>query len=147
MKQSVKLLFMLVLIPILSLSACDREKTVCTPEAGTPKPSLQLADLLVSTPAPGSMPVPIEVNIGGKLMLVDKLVDYPICNDDWSGTVYVSCEAQVAAWDPEEGSRFFDGCTLLIEPDAVVYVAAHNDAPHYKGCSCHTGDVYEIINP
>jgi hypothetical protein len=21
----------------------------------------------------------------------------------------------------------------------VVYVAAHNDAPYYNGCSCHTG--------
>jgi len=28
---------------------------------------------------------------------------------------------------------------LNIAPNTVVYVAAHNDAPYYKGCSCHTG--------
>ncbi len=147
MKQSVKLLFVLVITLSLSLSACDREKTVCTPVVGNPKPTLQLSDLLKITPTPGLKHAQGEIEIGGKLMLVDKLVDYPICNDDWSGTVYVSCDAQVAAWDPEEGSRFFEGCNLHIEPDAVVYVAAHNDVPHYKGCSCHTGEVYEIINP
>ncbi len=78
------------------------------------------------------------------MLAVDKVVDYPLCNDNWSGTVYVSCDAQVAEWDPEEGSRFFKGCNLTIDPDAVIYVAAHNDTPLYKGCSCHTGEVYEI---
>jgi hypothetical protein len=24
-----------------------------------------------------------------------------------------------------------------MEPDTVVYVAYHNDAAYYKGCSCH----------
>lgn len=142
-----KLPLVSVFILFLSLAACDRQKTVCTPEAGTPDSSLQIADLLKITPAPGPTPAQLEIEIGGKLMEVDKLVDYPICNDDWSGTVYVSCDAKVAEWDPEEGSRFIEGCNLHIESDAVVYVAAHNDAPHYKGCSCHTGEVYEIINP
>ncbi len=147
MKSSKFFLLLTLLILIGVLSACDREKTVCTPEVGTPKPTLQLIDLIKITPIPGLIPDPTEVEIGGKLISVDKLVNYPICNDDWSGIVYVSCDAQVAAWDPEEGSRFFEGCNLNVEPDAVVYVAAHNDSPHYKGCSCHTGEVYEIINP
>ncbi|MBC8504673.1 MAG: hypothetical protein ISR58_00300 [Anaerolineales bacterium] len=147
MKQSKILLLAFILIITLSLSACDREKTVCTPEAGTPKPTFQLADLVKNTSAPGPAPEPVKVEIGGKLIEVDKLVTYPTCNDDWSGTVYVSCDAQVAEWDPEEGSRFFEGCNLNIDPNAVVYVAAHNDSPHYKGCSCHTGEVYQILNP
>lgn len=146
MKSSQTLSLLILLAGLLLLSACDRQKTVCTPEVGTPKPTLQLADLHKVTPTPGPAPAPVIVEMGGKLVEIDKLVDYPLCNDDWSGTVYVSCEAQVAEWDKEEGSRFFEGCTLNISPDAVVYVAAHNDAPYYNGCSCHTGEVYDMNN-
>ena len=145
-RSSLRFLFV-SFITIISLTACDREKTVCTPEVGTPKPTLQLAELIKIAATPGPTPVPVLVEISGGIIEVDKLVDYPICNDDWYGTVYVNCDAQVAMWDPEEGSRFFEGCNLNIDPNAVVYVAAHNDSPHYKGCSCHTGEVYEIINP
>jgi hypothetical protein len=69
-------------------------------------------------------------------------VDYPLCNDDWSGIVYVSCDAQVAEAksDAQDNPLFFEGCNLNIEPNTVVYVAAHNDAAYYKGCSCHTGE-------
>jgi hypothetical protein len=74
-------------------------------------------------------------------MQVDKLVDYPLCNDNWSGTVYVSCEAQVAQAELDAGSNplFLQGCNLKIAPNTVVYVAAHNDAAFYQGCSCHAG--------
>jgi len=84
----------------------------------------------------------VNIEIKGKLTEVDKLVDYPICNDDWSGVVYVSCDAQVAeaALDADENPLFFEGCALNIESNTVVYVAAHNDAAYYKGCSCHTGE-------
>jgi len=73
---------------------------------------------------------------------VDKLVDYPLCNDTWSGTVYVSCDAQVAdaELDAEENPLFFKGCDLNIAPNTEVIVAAHNDQAYYKGCSCHTGE-------
>jgi hypothetical protein len=75
-------------------------------------------------------------------MEVDKIVDYPLCNDDWSGTVYVSCDARVAEaeLDADANPLFFKGCNLNIAPNTVVYVAAHNDAAYYKGCSCHTGE-------
>ena len=76
-------------------------------------------------------------------MEVDKVVDYPLCNDNWSGTVYVNCKVQVAEaeLDADANPLFLKGCNLNIEPNTVVYVAAHNDAAYYKGCSCHTGEV------
>lgn len=72
-------------------------------------------------------------------MQVDVLVSGPVCNDRWHGSVYVSCEAQVAPW--EELPLFFEQCDLEIEPGTVVYVGAHNDTAYYQGCSCHTGEV------
>ena len=85
------------------------------------------------------------VEINGKKIEVDKLVDYPLCNDSWRGIVYVGCEAQIAEAedDPNDNPLFFRGCDLKIEPGTVVYVAAHNDTPYYKGCSCHTGEIPE----
>jgi hypothetical protein len=74
-------------------------------------------------------------------MLVDKVVAGPLCNDDWSGIVYVTCDVQVYAW--EEFPTFLEECDLKIEPDTVVYVAAHNDTAYYNGCSCHTGEIGE----
>jgi hypothetical protein len=144
MRQSRNALFLVIILSVLFLPACGRKKTVCPPKDGPPQPTLQLADLIEMTPNPDSVSTPVQVEIRGMVTEVDKLVDYPLCNDNWVGTVYVSCDAQVADWDPEEGSRFLVGCDLKIDPQAVVYVAAHNDTPHYKGCSCHTGKVYDI---
>ena len=133
------LLFFIILVFLLT--ACERQKTVCPPDEATPQSALQLADLIETT-APPSASNPVQVEIGGKQMEVDKLVDYPLCNDKWSGTVYVSCEAQVAEaeLDADANPLFLKGCNLDIAPNTVVYVAAHNDAAYYKGCSCHTGE-------
>jgi hypothetical protein len=122
------------------LFGCERNKTVCPPHEGTPRASLQLADL-IKMPVRSDSPEPVEAVIGGKKIAVDKLVNYPLCNDNWSGTVYVSCEAQVAEAELNADSNplFLKGCNLHIAPNTIVYVAAHNDAPYYKGCSCHTG--------
>jgi hypothetical protein len=130
-------LFLIGLLP----TACDRQNTVCPSDEGTPRPSLQLADLIELPPPASASSAPIQVEIGGKEMDVDKVVDYPLCNDDWRGTVYVSCNVQVAEaeLDADSNPLFFKGCNLNIAPNTVVYVAAHNDAPYYKGCSCHTG--------
>lgn len=131
----------LILLFILILCGCERTKTVCPPGEATPRAALQLIDL-INVPAPLSADSePIQVVIGGKKMSVDKLVDYPLCNDNWSGTVYVSCDVQVAEAEQDADSNplFLKGCNLNIAPNTVVYVAAHNDAPYYKGCSCHAG--------
>jgi hypothetical protein len=68
---------------------------------------------------------------------VDRVVEGPLCNGTWSGTVYVTCNVQVYPW--EEKPTFLKDCDLTIEPGTVVYVADHGDEPYYKGCSCHTG--------
>ena len=137
-----KLFLFLLVALIFSLFGCERNNTVCPPDEGTPQPALQLVDLIETT-NPSSTSGPIQVEIQGKMMVVDKLVDYPLCNDEWSGTVYVSCDAQVAEaeLDADANPLFLKGCNLNIEPNTIVYVAAHNDAAYYKGCSCHTGEV------
>ena len=137
-----KLFLFISTLLIFFLFGCERNKIVCPQDEETPQPALQLVDLL-DTPAPvPESSAPTEVEIQGKLMEVDKVVDYPLCNDNWSGTVYVSCEARVAEakLDANKNPLFLKGCNLNIEPDTVVYVAAHNDAAYYKGCSCHTGE-------
>ena len=138
-QNKTSLIFTIVLLSFF-LVACEREKTVCPSDEGTLQPALQLADLIeMSPPSPSGS---TQVEIRGKMMDVDKLIDYPLCNDTWSGTVYVSCDAQVAEaeLDADANPLFLKGCGLDIEPNTVVYVAAHNDAAYYKGCSCHTGE-------
>ena len=126
---------------MLLLTACERNKTICPPETNADQPPLRLADLLLITPKPGQNLTDVEVQIGRKMVMVDKLVSGPICNDDWSGTVYVGCDVQVAQaeMDADANPLFFQGCNLNIEPNTMVYVAAHNNEVFYKGCSCHSG--------
>lgn len=127
------------LMVLLILSACQRQETVCKPDEGTTS-RLQLTEL-IDLPPPAAPAQPIQVLIRGRKTEVDKVVDYPLCNDNWSGTVYVSCDVQVAEaeLDTDSNPLFLKGCNLNIAPNTVVYVAAHNDAAYYKGCSCHTG--------
>ena len=125
----------------LFLTACERTNTVCPTDEGTPQPALQLVDLIKESPPALTTNGPTQVEIQGRMTEVDKVVNYPLCNDDWSGRVYVSCDVQVAdsKLDAQENPLFLKGCDLKIAPNTVVYVAAHNDAAFYKGCSCHTG--------
>ena len=123
------------------LAACQAAATVCPPDDGTPQPTIDLAALMAYTPTLGSMPTPATVEIGGKTITVDRIVSGPLCNDTWSGTVYVTCDVQVAPWEEDEKPLFFEHCNLEVEPGTIVYVADHNDAAYYKGCSCHTGEV------
>jgi hypothetical protein len=134
-------LFSIILIIFaLYLPACDRKNIVCPPLEGTPQPKPALADL-IALPSPPPPTEPIQVEIGGKMVSVDRLVEGPLCNDIWSGTVYVGCDVIIgqSKMDAEENPLFLQGCDLNIEPNTIVYVAAHNDAAYYKGCSCHTG--------
>lgn len=129
------------LLSVLYLSACDRNNNVCPPVEGTPQPKPELVDLIALQP-PSPQNEPINVEIGGKMISVDRLVEGPLCNDTWSGIVYVSCSAMVgqSKMDADKNPLFLQGCDLNIEPNTIVYVAAHNDAAYYKGCSCHTGE-------
>ena len=127
------------LIAGMVISACQRQNIVCQPPESEPLPRPSLADL-IAMPAPTPPAAPQIVEVDGKMVAVDKLVAGPMCNDTWSGSVYVSCDAQVADYQDEENPLFLKGCALTIEPNTVIYVAAHNDAAYYKGCSCHTGE-------
>ncbi len=131
-------LYLLALTMLLLAAACQQEP-VCPPPTGTPN--------FLSVP-PNELPIPApavlaQVEINGKPVQVDKVVEGPLCNDTWSGTVYVTCNVQVYPWEDEEQPLFLKGCNLDIAPNTVVYVADHNDTVYYNGCSCHTGEIGE----
>ena len=128
--------FILLVSSILLLTSCA-EKPVC-PNSNEDKQYLTPEEL-ASLDVPALATEPTEVSIGGKKMMVDKLVSGPLCNDRWQGTVYVGCDVQVMEWS--ETPLFLKDCDLTIEPGTVVYVADHNDAAYYNGCSCHTGEL------
>ncbi len=123
----------------LFLAACQKQETSCLWATGTPRYMTALpADTplsLDSDPSPAS----IEMEIGGRKIPVDKVVEGPLCNDTWSGTVYVTCNVQVYQW--EQQPTFLKNCNLTVQPGTVVYVAYHNDSAYYNGCSCHTGEI------
>lgn len=122
-------------ILLLLLVGCQATTPVCPPVTGTLQYLTPLPDGL-ATPIP--VPGPIQVQLGRKVMLMDKVVEGPLCNDTWSGSVYVTCNVQVYAW--EEQPTFLKNCDLKIQPGTVVYVAYHNNTAYYNGCSCHTGE-------
>lgn len=123
----------LVLLSVLLLTGCQEAKPFCPTGTSTPvNLSLPPDELPTPTPASG----PFQVMIGRKEVQVDKVVEGPLCVDDWEGTVYVTCDVQVYPW--QESPTFLKDCQLDIDPNAVVYVAYHNNTAYYKGCTCHT---------
>jgi len=131
---------------ILMMTSCQ-SKPVCPPVVGTPqilkvKPSEQVPDPLSSV---GSTPVEIEIN--NRWVKVDRLIEGSLCNDHLAGTVYVGCDVQVLEWIDQP--LFLKDCDFSVEPGTVVYVADHNNASYYNGCSCHTGEdlANESISP
>ncbi len=112
---------------LLILSGCISSS--CPPEAVTyltPPYPLEYNDTAIQSQL---------VEIKGKEVLVDRVITGPVCNDTWSGTIYLTCDIQVPAW--EEEAFFFQDCDLEIEEEAVVYVEAHRDKAYDDGCSCH----------
>lgn len=134
--HSVNLSLFFLLAALILLSACGSKAPACpTPAVGTPRWLTDLPqDLTASTPTNGNAPLAVE--IGRRVIQVDRVVEGPLCNDSWSGTVYVTCNVQVYEW--KEDPTFLKNCNLSIAPGTVVYVAAHNDTAYYNGCSCHT---------
>jgi hypothetical protein len=116
------------------LAGCQSTTSACPTTTGTPN-FLTIAPELLATPTPGADQY--LVKIGREEMLADKVVEGPLCNDTWQGTVYVACGVQVYPWTEEP--TFLKDCQLNIDPQAVVYVAYHNNTAYYKGCSCHSG--------
>lgn len=124
---------LIVLLLALFLTACQPAKPACTPDAisyqksTTPFPE--------PTPAAGAV-LPEQVEINGKMMEFDQVIHGPLCNNTLSGKVYIACDIVIAEW--KDKPNFLDGCNFVVEPGAVVYVAAHQNTAYYKGCaSCH----------
>jgi hypothetical protein len=129
MRSTIIKLFLLV---GLILSACTKTKITCPPDAIG----------YLSPPYPpektGETSIPQEIQIGRQLVSMDEVIRGDLCNDSWSGTIYVTCDVSIPVWEVEEEEPgFFEDCDLKIEEGTVVYVAAHGDEPYYKGCSCH----------
>jgi hypothetical protein len=132
--------FLLLVIFALLLVACGKQEPVCPMGTGTPQHLTVPPDQL-PTSTSGPTPTPQMMEIGGQSITVDKVVEGPLCNDTWSGTVYVACNVQIYQW--EESPTFLKNCNLSIAPGTVVYVAYHNNTAYYNGCSCHTGEIAE----
>lgn len=120
------------------LAGCQDPTPVCPTVTGTPIYLTVSPDIL---PTPTLGPGPQHVQIGHSQLVVDKVVRGALCNDTWSGTVYVTCDVEVYPWVEEP--TFLKDCQLNIDPQAVVYVAYHNNTAYFKGCSCHTGETPE----
>ena len=130
-----------VLLPmiIFAASACQPAAPACLPESVTYRPEDNFSQLAVALDEHNGDRQLVEIN--GKEIWVDQVIQGMLCSGSWSGTVYVPCQVQVYAW--EEDPLFLENCDLDITPGTTVYVAAHNNEPYYQGCSCHTGDVLE----
>jgi hypothetical protein len=123
----------IALLLLIFLTGCGKPDPACPAATGTPT-FLTVPPEALPTPTPGPGPQVIEIK--NKSILVDKVVEGPLCNDTWSGTVYVGCNVQVYEWTVTPD--FLTKCQLNIEPGTVVYVAYHHDTAYYNGCSCHT---------
>ena len=139
MKTSIALL---LASSFLFLSACERKAIVCPEGSVTYLPDLQAFPKLSSTDNPANASGPVTVEVGGKQMKFDRLVEGPFCNIKLSGKVYVGCDIQIFEWDKEGNPVFLKDCDFSVEPGSVIYVGKHNNAIFKKGCACHTGEMY-----
>jgi hypothetical protein len=126
---------LVLLVGLAFLASCGSKPAFCPIPTGTPAFLTVPPDQL---PDPTPMTGLVEVKIGANTIKADKVVSGPLCNDAWSGIVYVTCDVQVYPW--QEKPTFLERCSLDIAPDTVVYVAYHNNTAYYQGCSCHTGE-------
>jgi len=126
------LTFIALVVLSLLVMGCRRTSNVC--EANLPIEVRQGLEIDTADSSLG----PFAVQIRNELVSVDSIVHGPLCVVDWSGTVYVDCDVEVAPW--EETPNFFDECDVSIEEGAKVYVGYHNDELFYNGCSCHFSD-------
>src|SRR5512136_3046542 len=88
--------FMFLAIALLVLSGCQAKKPGC-PLAETTGNILTIPpeSLPASTVSSSS---PIEMKIRGRNVMVNKIVEGPLCNDTLSGIIYVTCNVQVYPW-------------------------------------------------
>ena len=124
---------------IFVATGCQPAAPACPPESVTYLQEDNLSQLAGAQAVQNGAGQLVEIN--GKEIWVDQVVQGMLCRGSWSGTVHVPCQVQLYAW--EEDPLFLENCDLYIAPGTIVYVAAHNNEAYYQGCSCHTGDVPE----
>jgi hypothetical protein len=130
---------------LVVLAGCGTQGPACPKGTGTPR-YLDVPPDELPSPPPGLSPTAVIMKIKGQKVSVDKVVSGPLCNDTWSGTVYVSCDVQIYPWT--DSPTFLKNCNLNIEPGTIIFVAYHNDTAYYNGCSCHTGELATpTLNP
>lgn len=122
-----------ILLMLILLAGCQPAEPVC------PEGTITFAEAADVIAQPAVEPSgPEEVEIRGRLVSFDQVIHGPLCNNDLAGKVYIACDLEIAKW--EEAPNFLDGCNFNVEEGSVIYVAAHNNTPYYKGCaSCHVG--------
>lgn len=120
--------FFLLPAAAMLLSACGAS---CPPErisyAGDSSDFPPAGDLVEFQPS--------KLELKGRQVEVDRVITGPVCNEHWSGTIYVTCDIQIPAW--ERDPFFFQDCDLEVAEGSLVYVEAHNDRVYDEGCSCH----------
>ncbi len=124
-------------------TACERKAIVCPEGSVTYLAGPQAFPKVSSNDNPAGASGPVTVEVGGKQMKFDRLVEGPLCNTKLSGKVYVGCNVQIPQWDKEGNPVFFKGCDFSVEPGSVIYVGGHNNAVFKRGCACHTGEMYK----
>lgn len=132
---------LLLSLAFLLLSGCRASSPACPKPTGSPQLASDSPPAVPSIATPEPSLAPTQMEIGGRTVTVDQIVDGPLCDGAWSGTVYVTCDVRVLPW--QDQPTFLKDCDLDIASDTVVYVAYHGDAPYYNGCSCHTGEIAE----
>jgi hypothetical protein len=140
MKTHIVLFFVSV---ALFSTACERKATVCPEGSVTYISDMASFPKLNETGNPEQASGPVTVEIKGKKVKFDRLVEGPFCNIKLSGKVYVGCNIQIPEWDKEENPTFLKNCDFSVEPGSVIYVGKHNNAIFKKGCACHTGEMYK----
>lgn len=79
----------------------------------------------------------LTATIRGRTVAIDRFIHGYLCEDQWEGTIYVTTDIEVNAYNDPDNPTFLEGCDLQIVDGTVVYVAYHNDAKYMKGCTCH----------
>lgn len=129
-----KTLILFTFLFIILLSACMDARSLCSP------------GMITYRKRNNPFPIPTEnrlnpqqIEVKKKMIDFDHVVTGQLCNNHLEGMVYIGCDIEIYAW--EEKSNFLDDCDFTVEPNTIIYVAAHNNTAYYKGCdSCHISD-------
>lgn len=99
----------------------------------TPKPPATSTPASEQSHDPSTTPVLVE--IGGRMVSVDRIIEGFLCTDAWQGTIYVSPDVEVNPWTDEPS--FLRECDLRVDEGTIVHVASHPGEVFYRGCTCH----------